>query len=84
MSSKNTTRKVKRIFKKNEYSSNDGILTSVWGPSMWHSMHSISFNYPINPTAQNKKEYRDFYIFIFSYKVLKLYGNIFMPCLFHF
>jgi|UniRef100_A0A6C0IJU6 hypothetical protein len=60
MSTKNTTRKMKRVFKKNEFKSNDGILTSVWGPSMWHSMHSISFNYPINPTTQNKKEYRDF------------------------
>lgn len=60
MSTKNRTRKIKRVFKKNEYESNDGILTSIWGPSLWHSLHSISFNYPVNPTAQNKKDYRDF------------------------
>lgn len=60
MSTKNRTRKIKRVFKKNEYSSNDGMLTSVWGPSMWHSLHAISFNYPVEPTPQNKKEYRDF------------------------
>ena len=60
MSTKNRTRKMKRVFKKNEYSSNDGMLTSVWGPSMWHSLHAISFNYPVEPTPQNKKEYRDF------------------------
>jgi len=60
MSTKNRTRKIKRVFKKNEYESNDGILTSIWGPSLWHSLHAISFNYPVNPTAQNKKDYRDF------------------------
>lgn len=60
MSTKNRTRKIKRVFKKNEYSSNDGMLTSVWGPSTWHSLHAISFNYPVEPTSQNKKHYRDF------------------------
>ena len=60
MSTKNKTRKIKRVFKKNEYESNDGILTSIWGPSLWHSLHAISFNYPVNPTSQNKKDYRDF------------------------
>ena len=60
MTTKNRTRKIKRVFKQNEYNSNDGILTSVWGPSMWHSLHAISFNYPVSPTSQNKKEYRDF------------------------
>lgn len=60
MSTKNKTRKIKKVFKKEEYNSNDGILTSVWGPSMWHSLHAISFNYPVEPTQQNKKEYRDF------------------------
>lgn len=60
MPTKNRTRKIKRVFKQNEYNSNDGILTSVWGPSMWHSLHSVSFNYPVNPTSQNKKDYRDF------------------------
>lgn len=60
MSIKNKTRKIKRVFKKNDYESNDGILTSIWGPSLWHSLHSISFNYPINPSPQNKKDYRDF------------------------
>jgi len=60
MTTKNRTRKIKRVFKQNEYNSNDGILTSVWGPSMWHSLHAISFNYPVHPPSQNKTEYRDF------------------------
>jgi hypothetical protein len=40
--------------------SGDGMLTSVWGPAAWHLIHTISFNYPINPTAENKKEYKEF------------------------
>ncbi len=29
-------KKRKRVFNKKEYSSGDGMLTSVWGPSLWH------------------------------------------------
>jgi hypothetical protein len=58
---KNTTRK-KRIFKRNEYSSGDGMLTTVWGPSMWHFLHTMSFNYPVNPTEADKEHYREFVI----------------------
>ena len=58
---RNVTRK-KRIFKKNEYSSGDGMLTTVWGPSMWHFLHTMSFNYPVNPTEADKEHYREFVI----------------------
>ena len=34
----------KRVFSKKDYSSGDGMLTSVWGPSLWHSLHTISFS----------------------------------------
>ena len=54
----NKTRK--RIFKKKDYLSGDGMLTSVWGPSMWHFLHIMSFNYPINPTPEDKSNYRNF------------------------
>jgi len=56
---KNKTKK-NRIFKKHDFISGDGMLTSVWGPSMWHYLHTMSFNYPINPTKEDKKYYRDF------------------------
>jgi hypothetical protein len=36
------------------------MLTTVWGPSMWHYLHTMSFNYPIRPTEADKKHYRDF------------------------
>ena len=50
----------KKTFTKDDYKSSDGMLTSIWGPPMWHALHTISFNYPINPTNQDKKNYRDF------------------------
>jgi hypothetical protein len=49
-----------RVFSDSEYNSNDGMLTSVWGPSMWHYLHTMSFNYPVNPTVEDKHRYRDF------------------------
>lgn len=50
----------KRTFKKKDYLSGDGMLTSVWGPSLWHYLHTMSFNYPVNPTSADKKHYRGF------------------------
>ena len=48
-------------FNNKDYNSSDGMLTTVWGPSLWHSLHTISFNYPIIPTKKQKKEYLDFF-----------------------
>lgn len=50
--------KTKRVYSKKEYNSGDGMLTSVWGPSMWHYLHVVSFNYPLNPTNLQKKYYK--------------------------
>ena len=36
------------------------MLTSVWGPSLWHYLHTMSFNYPVNPTDVQKKYYKQF------------------------
>ena len=49
-----------KTFKRRDYMSSDGMLTSVWGPSMWHYLHIMSFNYPVNPTQEQKKHYREF------------------------
>ena len=48
------------VYSQDDYNSNDGMLTTVWGPSMWHCLHTISFNYPVEPTDENKKHYMDF------------------------
>lgn len=57
---RNTNNKTKRVFKKNDYYSGDGMVTKIWGPVAWTLLHTISFNYPVNPTNEDKKHYRDF------------------------
>ena len=57
---KRISSKKKRTFKKKDYYSGDGMLTTVWGPSMWHFLHTMSFNYPVNPTPEDKQHYQDF------------------------
>ena len=52
----------KKIFTDNDYNSSDGMLTSIWGPSLWHTLHTISFNYPIKPTKKDKENYYNFII----------------------
>ena len=52
--------KTKKIYSTNDYNSGDGMLTSVWGPSAWHLLHTISFNYPVEPTQEQKHHYRNF------------------------
>lgn len=57
---KRKTRVVKPVYSKQDYESNDGMLTSIWGPGMWHYLHTMSFNYPVHPTEKDKKHYRGF------------------------
>lgn len=59
---KNRSRRMKKklVFNAADYKSNDGMLTTVWGPPMWHYLHTMSFNYPVSPTKKDKKYYRDF------------------------
>ena len=53
---------MKNPFNENDFNSGDGMLTSVWGPSLWHSLHTISFNYPVKPSKIEKKNYFDFFM----------------------
>ena len=53
------TRK-KRVYKKNDYENGNGMLTKIWGPSLWHFLHVMSFNYPVNPSKEDKENYRKF------------------------
>ena len=57
-SRKNKT--IKRIFSKKDFNDGDGMLVSVWGPAQWHFLHTMSFNYPVKPTLDDKKHYRDY------------------------
>lgn len=40
------------------FNSRDGMLTYVWGPPLWHFLHTMSFNYPLHPTAAQKRAHR--------------------------
>jgi len=48
------------VFDKEDYESGDGMLTNVWGPSLWHFLHTMSFNYPVHPTEDQKSSYMSF------------------------
>jgi hypothetical protein len=48
------------IYTEQDYASNDGMLTTVWGPPMWHVLHTMSFNYPVSPSEKQKKKYYGF------------------------
>ncbi len=49
-----------KTYTENDYKSGDGMLTTVWGPGIWHFLHTMSFNYPNQPTKEDKNHYRDF------------------------
>ena len=49
------------LFSESDFKSKDGFLTNVWGPSMWLTLHTISLNYPCQPTKVQKKQYRTFF-----------------------
>jgi len=57
---KNVKKSKKKIFSKKDFSASDGFLTTVWGPALWHSLHTMSFNYPVNPSHNDKKQYQNF------------------------
>lgn len=42
------------------HSSDNGFVTSVWGPLLWAVLHMISLNYPVNPSPQQQEQYYQF------------------------
>ena len=48
-------------FTNEDYNSGDGMMTSIWGPALWLTLHTISFNYPIEPTEEQKKYYYKYF-----------------------
>jgi hypothetical protein len=37
---------------------NNGFVSTVWGPAMWLVLHCIAMNYPLEPTDQDRHNYR--------------------------
>lgn len=60
-----TTRRVPnssaRVFDQTDMESGNGFMTYVWGPGFWMTLHTISLNYPVNPTPDQKKQYKAFF-----------------------
>jgi hypothetical protein len=48
------------VYSEEDYHSNNGMLTTIWGPATWHLLHCISFNYPEHPTVDQQRQYRAF------------------------
>lgn len=44
-----------------ESNANNGLITRVWGSSGWTFNHAITFGYPVNPTEEQKKDYKDYF-----------------------
>ena len=42
--------------------SSNGMITYIWGPALWHALHTISFNYPVEPNYENKRDYKQFFM----------------------
>ena len=62
---KNKPNKIKEcIYNAQHFTSKDGMLTTIWGPGMWHFLHTMSFNYPEHPTKDDTQHYKDFIISI--------------------
>ncbi len=40
---------------------NNGMITRIWGPSAWFFLHIVTFNFPINPTNDDKQNYYNFF-----------------------
>lgn len=58
--SKSMSKQEKCVFEKKDFESGDGMLTYVWGPSLWHFLHTMSFNYPVIPTCEEKHNYMNY------------------------
>lgn len=57
---KNNQKRSNIVFRDEHYNSKDGMMTAIWGPPMWHFLHTMSFNYPIVPSPDDMKNYREF------------------------
>jgi len=40
---------------------NNGLITKIWGPSTWMSMHCITFGYPVKPSEEQKRSYKEYF-----------------------
>lgn len=41
---------------------NNGLITKIWGGPSWIFNHSVTFGYPLNPTEEQKKKYKNYFV----------------------
>jgi len=46
--------------------SSPGFNQNIWGPPMWFILHTITFNYPIEPKECDKKRVYNFFISLYN------------------
>ena len=56
-----TVRNASLIFSEEDYRSGDGMQTSIFGPVFWTAIHLVSFNYPVTPSVEQKKQYEEWF-----------------------
>lgn len=39
----------------------NGIQPTAWGPPLWFFLHSVSINFPVNPTVEQRMQYYSFF-----------------------
>ena len=39
----------------------EGMRTKVWGPPAWVFLHTVAHNYPLKPTREDRKNYKNFF-----------------------
>jgi hypothetical protein len=37
---------------------NNGFISTVWGPALWLVLHCTALNYPLRPTAKDRRHYK--------------------------
>lgn len=38
--------------------------SNKWGPNFWYSLHTVTFDYPIDPTSEDKQIYKTFFYLV--------------------
>jgi hypothetical protein len=46
----------------NDFNINNGLMTKIWGPRAWFFANSVAFGYPVNPTSEQKQQYKTFFL----------------------
>jgi hypothetical protein len=60
----------KKMMDASDPDSNNGLITKIWGEHAWEFNTAVCFNYPINPTEEDKKMYMEYF---------KAFANV-LPC----